>query len=88
MVSALAERMHCPDCGTELGSDAATAGLCPRCLLSRALVKSVGRTGEAAAGWAARAVKPSPRTCMEIYKFVESGLRDESADDSGVSSYL
>jgi WD40 repeat protein len=31
---------HCPDCGTELGSGAAPEGLCPRCLLSLALVRS------------------------------------------------
>ena len=28
---------HCPDCGTELSSDRATEGLCPKCLLSLAL---------------------------------------------------
>ena len=37
----LPEAVRCPDCGTELGSDAATEGLCPRCLLSLALVRSV-----------------------------------------------
>ncbi len=36
---------RCPDCGTELGSDAATEGLCPRCLLSLALVGSVPDPG-------------------------------------------
>ena len=30
----------CPDCGTELGSGGASAGLCPRCLLSLALERS------------------------------------------------
>ena len=33
--------LRCPDCGVEQGSDAATEGLCPRCLLSLALVQSV-----------------------------------------------
>jgi serine/threonine protein kinase/WD40 repeat protein len=33
-------QVRCPDCGTELGSDGATGGLCPRCLLSLALVGS------------------------------------------------
>ena len=30
----------CPDCGMELPSDAALEGLCPKCLLSLALVGS------------------------------------------------
>jgi WD40 repeat protein len=29
----------CPDCGTDLGSDLGTEGLCPRCLLSLALAE-------------------------------------------------
>ena len=40
-MASLEADVRCPDCGTELGSDAATGGLCPRCLLSLALVKSV-----------------------------------------------
>ena len=32
--------VRCPDCGTQLGSDPATGGICPRCLLSLALLQS------------------------------------------------
>ena len=39
-MSALANPPRCPDCGTELGSDPATEGICPRCLLSLALLRS------------------------------------------------
>ena len=35
-----ADGARCPDCGTDLGSGAGTEGLCPRCLLSLALVAS------------------------------------------------
>ena len=39
-MTALEGVARCPDCGTELGLDAVTKGVCPRCLLSLALLRS------------------------------------------------
>jgi len=33
----LIEPPRCPDCGTELPTDAAISGLCPQCLFSLAM---------------------------------------------------
>ena len=41
-MAALEGVARCPDCGTELGSDPEAEGLCPRCLLSLALVILAG----------------------------------------------
>ncbi len=48
-MAALTDPARCPDCGTELGSDPATEGICPRCLLSLALVQSALEPGADAA---------------------------------------
>ena len=73
-MTALAERMRCPDCGTELGSDAATGGLCPRCLLSLALVKSVLEPGSEPGGEEATLDRPHTGQYLEEGDRVRASL--------------
>jgi hypothetical protein len=55
--------VRCPDCGTELGSDAGTEGLCPRCLLSLVLVRSeLDPAGETGSVLDSRALTPDHTT--------------------------
>ena len=59
------EFARCPDCGTDLGSDAATEGLCPRCLLSLALVKSALGAGSDPDGEEATLDRPDAGQFLE-----------------------
>ena len=68
----VADAVRCPDCGTELGSDAATRGLCPRCLLSLALVKSALGAGSDPDGEEATLDRPDAGQFLEGGRSVQA----------------